>query len=70
MKRNGHSDHAGCDSKHNITYPLRRKERKGHGEHGECDSKHNITYFLRKRKPEMDMVSMEDVIQNTISLTS
>ena len=66
--RNGHSECGGCDSKCNITYSL--KEINGHSEHGGCDSKHNITYILRKRKQEMDMVSMEDVIQNTISLTS
>ena len=66
--RNGHGEHGGCDSKHNITYWLRK--RNGHGEHEGYDSKHNITYPLRKRKQEMDMVSMEDVIQNTISLTS
>ena len=45
-------------------------KRNGHSEHEGHDSKHNITYFLRKRKPEMDMVSIEDVIQNAISLTS
>ena len=69
--RNGHGEHGGCDSKHNITYYLRRRRRKrnGHGEHGGCDSKHNITYPLSRRKQEMDMVSMEDVIQNIISLT-
>ena len=93
--RNGHGEHGGCDSKHNITYCLRKrkqemdmvsirmwfktqyhllskkkKTRNGHGEHAGCDSKHNITYYLRKRKQEMDMVNMQDVIQNTISLTS
>ena len=36
-------------------------------EHGGCDPKHDITYFLRKKK--MEFVSMDDVIQNTISLT-
>ena len=36
-------------------------------EHGKCDSKHDITYFLRKK--QMDFVSVDDVIQNTISLT-
>ena len=56
--RNGHGDHWGGDSKHNITYQLRRRKRNGHGEQGGCDSKHNITYFLRKRKQEMDMVSI------------
>ena len=68
--RNGHGKHGGCDSKHNITCPLRRRKRNEHGEHGGCDSKHNITYFLRKRKQEMDIVSMEDMIQNTISLAN
>ena len=45
--RNGHGEHGGYDSKHNITYRLRRRKRNGHGEHGECDSKHNITYSLK-----------------------
>ena len=67
--RNGHGEHGGCDSKHNITYPLRTRRRNGHSEHGGCDSKHNITYFLRKRRQEMDIMSMENVIQNTILLT-
>ena len=32
-----------------------------------CDSKHDITYNLRKK--QMEFVSVDDVIQNTISLT-
>ena len=33
-----------------------------------CDSKHDVTHFLGKK--ELEFVSMEDVIQNTISLTN
>ena len=46
--RNGHGEYGGCDSRHNITYFLRRR-RNGHGEH-RMWFKHNITYPLRKKK--------------------
>ena len=36
-------------------------------EYGGCDSKHDIAYILRQK--EMEFISVEDVIQNTISLT-
>ena len=65
-KRNRVCKHGGCNSKHDTTYQLRGKEN-GVRKYGGCDSKHDITYMLRKR--EMEFVSMEDVIQNTISLT-
>ena len=45
-----------------------KEKMNGVRKHGGCDSKHDITYFLRKN--EMEFVSMGDVIQNTISLTS
>ena len=49
-------------------YNLPAKEKiNGVCKHGGCDSKHDITYSLRKK--QMDFVSVEDVIQNTISLT-
>ena len=38
-------------------------------EYGVCDSKHDIAYFLRQ-KEMMEFVSVEGVIENTISLTS
>ena len=57
-------EHGGCNSKHDITYSLRNGVRN----RGGCDSKHDITYFLRKK--EMEFVNVEDVIQNTMSLTS
>ena len=67
--RNGHGESIRMWFKTQYHLPtMKKKTRNGHGEHAGCDSKHNITYFLRKRK-QMDMVSMEDVIQNTISLT-
>ena len=62
-------EHGAWQFKTQYYLHAKRKTRNGHGEHGGCDSKHNITYFLRKRKQEMDIVSMEDMIQNTISLT-
>ena len=37
-------------------------------EYGGCDSKHDIAYILRQK--EMEFVSVEGVIQNTISLTN
>ena len=49
-------------------YHLQTKEKiNGVRKRGGCDSKHDITYPLRKK--EMEFVSVEDVIQNTISLT-
>ena len=49
-------------------YHLHAKERiNGVRNHGGCDSKHDITYNLRRK--QMESVSMEDVIQNMISLT-
>ena len=36
--------------------------------HGGCHSKHNTAYMLRKK--EMEFVNIEDIIQNTASLTS
>ena len=36
-------------------------------EYGGCESKHDIAYNLRQK--EMEFVSVEGVIQNTISLT-
>ena len=50
-------------------YHLQTKEKiNGVRKRGGCDSKHDITYQLGKR--EMEFVRMEDVIQNTISLTT
>ena len=55
----------GCDSKR---YHLHTKEKTNEvRKRGGCDSKHDITYILRKK--EMEFVSIDDVIQNTISLT-
>ena len=39
----------------------------GFGKRGRCDLKHDITYSLMKKY--MEFVSVDDVIQNTISLT-
>ena len=47
-KRNGVRKHGGCDSKRDVTYPLRKK-RNGVRKDGGCDSKHDITYILRKK---------------------
>ena len=44
------------------------EKRNGVRKDGGRDSKHNITYSLMKK--ERELVSMEDVFQNTISLTS
>ena len=55
-------EHGGCDPKYDI-----EGKKNGVRKHGGCDLKHDITYILRKR--EMEFVSVEDVIQNTISLT-
>ena len=44
-KINGVHKHGGHDSKHDITYKLRKKISKDGG----CDLKHNITYWLREK---------------------
>ena len=50
-------------------YHLRAEEKINEvRKHGGCDSKHDITYFLGKKW--MEFVSTEDLIQNTISITS
>ena len=46
---------------------LSKEKRNGVHKRGGCVSKHDITYPLRKK--EMKDVSIEDVIQNRISLT-
>ena len=38
----------GCDSKHDITYPLMKKK-KVVSKHGGCDSKYDIIYPLGKK---------------------
>ena len=49
-------------------YHLHPKEKiNGVHKHGGCDSKHDITHILQGK--EMQLLSMENVIQTTISLT-
>ena len=45
-KINGVRKHGGCDSKHDITYSLKKKKKNGVRKQGGCDSKHDITYSL------------------------
>ena len=57
FKQNVHTDWPACKMSTITKY-----------EYGGCDSKHDIAYILRQE--EMKLVSVEGVIQNTISLTS
>ena len=43
-KINGFRKRGGCDSKHNITYVLRKK-RNGVRKHGRCDSKNTLNHI-------------------------
>ena len=66
-KWNGVRKDGGCDSKHDTYHLPAKEKRNGVRKNGRCDSKHDITYILRKKI--MESLSVEDVIQNTISLT-